>query len=138
MFYHACIDVRHGWIMLNLEMSLLIISNTTLRPSHDGIALTPPPPDSRHNSRRTRHPSIICSYRRQDNDGREVFYVRPGLRTYVLYYPYTDCGNRSPRSLSRCAPRTYCNWTIIRWGRAALRCSARRIIAFIRILYDFC
>lgn len=130
MLYYACIDNRHGGILLNLEISLLIISKTTLsstteqRAAHDGIALTPPPPDSRHNSRRTRHPSIIRTYRRQDNDGREVFYVRPGVRTYVLYYPYTDCANRSPRSLSRCAPRTYCNWTIIRWGRAALRCPA--------------
>lgn len=77
-------------------MSLLIIPKTTLssttteqRAAHDGIALTPPPPVSRHNSLRTRHPSIIRTYRRQDNDGRAKY------STYDPVYVRTYCTTRT-------------------------------------------
>lgn len=43
------------------------------------------------------------------------------VRTYCTTRPVIDLLGLS--HAAQCAPRTYCNWTIIRWGRAALRCS---------------
>lgn len=66
---------------------------------------------------------LLSANRRQDNEGRECCSTYVRTETGV---PVIDLGG-----LSRCAPRTYRNWSIIGW-------SCARIIAFIRILYDFC